>query len=189
MGIGGVDSGDRFGQARCWESCVRTWWVMLCAVGACQPQEECDGSARATFLCAGDYLVDVGTGETAFEGMAAGTTWPLVRGPQGLQHLVVALRTGAPADVGTRAFVLLGLVDPDTGDALQPELSLGVGLGPGGDALGVRLVVPEPLGILGRPVALTASLQVVGEDAVGRAWHPIEVAWADDIAETTAVAY
>lgn len=154
--------------------------LLLVLLAGCHVAGECDAPAdtAAAFVCASDFGLQIGTGESAFEPLGDG--FVLHKGSQGLQHIVVSLS----ADVAPEALpidrALVRLV-PRRGDGAElPTLEVGYALTPTGDhveARGVLLVFDDPALVVDQDITLSASLEPVGFDGVGHASAAGVVSW------------
>lgn len=148
---------------------LRTLPALLLLV-ACQPDAPIGPSAGALAL---------GTGEDAWRPFPQGGA-ALVRGPQGLQHVVVSVRWPVPIETWAtdRARLQLRGLRED-GVAVGRDVDAGVGLvGRDGstEVIGVLWVVEAPETVVGERVRLEAEVAPVGDD---RRWSGHEVVTVD----------
>lgn len=125
-----------------------------------------------------DDGVEIGTGLESFQPLTDGGRLDLVRGSQGLQHLVVSLR--APIDVASmvvpRAQVALSLWEEDV--AAAPTYRAGLALHGTGEVIGVLYVIEDPETVVDRVLRLEAELTPVGESSPRTGEVSVEVGWA-----------
>ena len=154
----------------------------LLVSGCAGPGVPCDVPPPADrFQCGSDFVVTPGLGEAAWSPL--GDTLPLVRGPQGLQHVTLAFRleldpAALPVD---RAMITVGAWRVSDGAEVAVEEAWGVGLVADGDqvvVVDVRLVVPDPAPSLGSRVGVGVAFAPVGSEREGSAWFEGKLAWA-----------
>jgi len=125
----------------------------------------------------------LGTGERGFEPVSDGQVLPLIRGPQGLQHVWISLR--AQDFDPNRAIIALSLERERDGRATtEPyRARLPFEVDPAGvyvERIGIQLVVPNPNLVLGEDLLLTAGIEnPLG--AEGAASAHITVQWEEDL--------
>lgn len=106
-----------------------------------------------------------------------------MRGPQGLQHVPLAVRGDLPVGPVGRATVRAGLVFPDTRAPVADPVEVGVAareIDGGLEIVGVILELADVNGWLGRPLGVEVTVAPVGEDVVGEGYAEAVVAWADE---------
>lgn len=125
--------------------------------------------------CVSAGLLTVGTGTDAFTEHAAGDPWPLERGSQGLQHVMLSLR--APIDPTTlpvpRAALTVSAWRVEDGQAVSTAFTSGWALDPvegGSEVLGVRVVLPVLDDVLGKVVGFDVRLVPVGASTPWHGW-------------------
>lgn len=138
------------------------------------------------FVCASDFVLEIGDGEGAFEPPQAGVL-PLVRGSQGAQHVTIAVRAALAADelVLDRAMLRVTprrLADGVVVDAVQLGVAL-VAVEGGVEAAGVRVVFPDAAAVVDQEMELAVELAPVGLERRGHATRTGFVRWAEAIGE------
>jgi hypothetical protein len=161
---------------------VASGCLAACASPAPKSCEDAPDIA-SRFVCEGDFELDIGTGVETFEPLADGDTHWLYPGFQGAQHLVVSLRGQvATRDMPLeRAQLTLSVLDPEDGAHLTDPMTVGAAFSKTEDGLeviGFFYVFGTPDPILDRSILLTAELEPVGGDALGRGAREVNVAWA-----------
>jgi hypothetical protein len=154
---------------------MRSIWALslVLFVSACDPTHPSPDGSTSTEDAAvmGSPRLEVGTGEQEFEPFEDGDTVPLIRGPQGAQHVAVSVRV---FELDPRGTVLdLRLTRDRDGMVVSQNFVVRVSLepvegSPGlAQAWGMTLVVPEPDQAIGE--ALTLRVQITERaDAGGR---------------------
>lgn len=138
----------------------------------------CDGGASPDPPA---ETLQVGTGEDAWRAFSDDGAH-LVRGSQGLQHVVVSLRWPLDPDdwVTDRARVQVSGTLED-GASVGADVDAGLGVIADGEVsvvLGVLWVVEDPEAVLGARVRLTAEVAPVGLDARWSGATEVSVRWA-----------
>lgn len=170
---------------------MRGLWVVL-LIGACSPKpppppdEDSDGCVPADTGpradCEAAGKLTVGTGAGAFVAHDAGAPWPLERGSQGLQHVMLSLRV--PLDPATlpvpRAALTVSAWRVEDGLAVSTAFTSGWALDPvegGAEVVGVRVVLPVLDDVLGRQIGFDVRLVPVGSTAPLHGWATGVAEW------------
>jgi hypothetical protein len=132
--------------------------------------------------CGAAGILAVGTGTSAFVARGPGDPWPLERGSQGLQHVMLSLRV--PLDPATlpvpRAALTVSAWRVEDGQAVSTAFTSGWALDPaegGAEVVGVRVVLPVLDDVLGRAVGFDVRLVPVGSITPLHGWAVGEVDW------------
>ncbi len=109
----------------------------------------------------GEILVELGTGEVAFEALRDGTTLPLVAGPQGGHHVWLGFRvTGARSE---RAYLTVEPIPLTTGEppARSAPVRIFLSTMPDGrrEYFGWPAQLAEPACLVGEPVILRVTIE------------------------------
>jgi hypothetical protein len=130
--------------------------VLLLTACPGPPPELCTGSANGTFA------FELGTGGSdAFEPLTEGSELPMHFGPQGGQHVFVALRSTEVAP--GLAEMRVRFTDPETGSERLPTLGATAAFldrAPGGglQVTGLMLTIDDPAKVLDQPVRVEAHV-------------------------------
>jgi len=129
-----------------------------------------------------DFDVELGTGRTVFRPLTAGDDLLLERGFQGLQHVLVGVRTTALTPGRYVVTPELARVRDDV--VVSEPTSIRVPLTDGDESgaatfVGMQLVIGEPDGVVGEDCVLHLSVE---DDDLGLGFDVVEVhvEWAPD---------
>ncbi len=132
--------------------------------------------------CGAAGLITVGTGTSVFVARSAVDPWPLERGSQGLQHVMLSLRL--PVDPAAlpvpRAALTVSAWRVEDGLAVSTAFTSGWALDPaegGAEVVGVRVVLPVLDDVLGRPVGFDVRVVPVGSTEPLHGWASGVVDW------------
>ncbi len=167
---------------------MRGWLLgVATALAGCTPPSagcawaELDAEAS----CDSAFKVRLGLGETDWAPLGDDGALPLVRGPQGLQHvdLAATLDLDAASLPTDRALISLAAWRLDDATPVSPMDEWGVGFAPAHDTptlVGLRLVVVDPEPALGARLGVLLTVTPVGADDPGRGWLEGELRWLEE---------
>lgn len=151
-------------------------------LSGCDPCEPADTGPEAGCGAAG--LVSIGTGVDGYLAHRDGEPWPLERGNQGLQHVMLSLWAPIPLDtlVVPRAALTVGAWRTEDGLAVSELSTSGWELVPdehGAQITGVRVVLPVIDDVVGHSVGFDVKLVPVGATTPWHGWATGPVEWVD----------
>ena len=151
--------------------------VLLVACGSGAPS---DGGTDGADVSVPEPELIVGSGETELSPLTDGETVELVRGHQGLQHIVIALRfTGMDPDSTTVELALRRVRDGQlVSDRYRVRLPFEAREDGWFERPGILLVVPEPTDALGEELHLTARIENRA-DQTAETEAKLRIAWAE----------